>query len=266
MKNFKMNSCDLIKHKKTKTLVTIDALAGLSEKRREVGGGLFGRQKGKRLRDEQQSLMETLLPKLQIENIQPILNEKIAELINPNTLFSSKYDELHLEIGFGGSEHLIHRATECPHIGFIGVEPFVNGVAKAVSEIARRDIKNIRLHHGDAVDLLACLPDGCISKIYLLYPDPWPKRRQRKRRFVSMPTLKALHRVLKANGEFSFASDIDDYVGWTLGMVKDSRLFNWLANTASDWQTPYENWPGTRYEAKAYREGRVPSYLRFVKL
>jgi tRNA (guanine-N7-)-methyltransferase len=243
-----------------------EPLAGLSEKRREVGGGLFGRQKGKRLRDEQQGLMETLLPQLQIENIKPILDGKPSEYINPTALFTSPHDELHLEIGFGGSEHLIHRALESPTIGFIGIEPFVNGVAKAVAEIARRDINNIRLHHGDAVDVLASLPDSCISRLYLLYPDPWPKRRQRERRFVSMPTLKAMHRVLKPQGQFYFASDIDDYVGWTLGMVKAAGLFEWQAETASDWQTPYENWPGTRYEAKAYREGRVPSYLRFVKI
>ncbi len=243
-----------------------EPLAGLSEKRREVGGGLFGRQKGKRLRDEQQGLMETLLPRLQIENIQPVLGNVPVHYINPETLFTSLRKEFHLEIGFGGSEHLIHRATESPHIGFIGVEPFVNGVAKAVAEIARRDISNIRLHHGDAVDVLASLPDSCISRIYLLYLDPWPKRRQRKRRFVSLPTLKAMHRVLKSQGQFWFASDIDDYVGWTLSMVKIANLFDWQAETANDWQTPYENWPGTRYEAKAYREGRVPSYLRFVKI
>jgi tRNA (guanine-N7-)-methyltransferase len=259
MTHLNMNNSDLSTHIKK------DVIAGLSEKRREVGGGLFGRQKGKRLRDEQQNLMETLLPRLQIDNIQPVLSAKPVEYINPTELFNSSIHEIHLEIGFGGSEHLIHRAVESPHIGFIGVEPFVNGVAKAVAEIARGDIANIRLHHGDAVDVLACLPEGCISKIYLLYPDPWPKRRQRKRRFVSMPTLKAMHHVLKANGQFCFASDIDDYVGWTLGMVKASELFEWQAKTVSDWQIPYENWPGTRYEAKAYREGRVPSYLRFVK-
>ena len=242
-----------------------EPLAGLSQMRREVGGGLFGRQKGKRLRDEQQSLMETLLPKLQIENIQPILDGASPQSIKTETLFPDKKTELHLEIGFGGSEHLIYRALETPNIGFIGVEPFVNGVAKAVAEIARNNIQNIRLHHGDAVDVLASLPDGCISSLYLLYPDPWPKRRQRKRRFVSLPTLKAMHRVLSAKGKFYFASDIDDYVGWALGLVKASGLFDWQAEMSQDWQTPYDNWPGTRYEAKAYREGRVPTYLRFMK-
>ncbi len=243
-----------------------EPLAGLSEKRREVGGGLFGRQKGKRLRNEQQSLMETLLPKLQIENVKPILGCAPFQTIKTEALFTDPKIDLHLEIGFGGSEHLIHRAIERPDKGFIGVEPFINGVAKAVAEIARHDIQNIRLHHGDAVDVLACLPDGCISRLYLLYPDPWPKRRQRKRRFVSLPTLKAMHRVLKTEGKFFFASDIDDYVGWTLELVKSSKLFDWQAKTAKDWQTPYDNWPGTRYEAKAYREGRVPTYLQFVKV
>ncbi len=243
-----------------------EPLAGLSEKRREVGGGLFGRQKGKRLREEQQSLMETLLPKLQIENIQSVLSNQSIQYINPETLFALPKKELHLEIGFGGSEHLVHRAIESHDIGFIGIEPFVNGVAKAVSEIARRNIQNIRLHHGDAVDILNCLPSNCLSRVYLLYPDPWPKRRQRKRRFVSLPTLKAMHRVLKPRGQFYFASDIDDYVGWTLGMVKAAGLFDWQAETAKDWQKPYDNWPGTRYEAKAYRECRMPSYLRFTKI
>ncbi len=239
-------------------------LAGLSEKRKEIGGGLFGRQKGKKIRDEQQNLMKVLLPKLQIPGIEPALADAVQP-INMATLFNQPHTEIHLEIGFGGSEHLIHRALEHPEIGFIGIEPFVNGVAKAVAEIARQNISNIRLHHGDAVDVLNALPDGCISRIYLLYPDPWPKRRQRKRRFISIPTLKAMNRVLQAGGEFLFASDIDDYVGWTLALVKQTHSFEWQAQTSSDWKTPYENWPGTRYEAKAYREGRVPSYLRFVK-
>ncbi len=237
--------------------------AGLSEERRETGGGLFGRQKGKKLRDEQQQLLDTLLPKLQIGGMSG--DQGTGSIIRPADLFPFKPAQLILEIGFGGSEHLVFRAQEQPDAGFIGVEPFLNGVAKAVASIHRGQLENIRLHHGDAVDVLSALPDSSLDLIYLLYPDPWPKRRQRKRRFVSLPVLRAMHRVLKPDGKLLFASDIDDYLGWTLALAEQSQLFDWEAETAADWQTPYATWPSTRYEAKAYREGRKPGYLTFVR-
>jgi len=234
--------------------------AGLSEERRAIGGGLFGRQKGKALRGEQQAHLESVLPRLAIA-----LPTRPGETIDPATLFTHRPQRLVLEIGFGGGEHLLHRARHAPADGFIGVEPFLNGVAKAVSVIEREGIANIRLHRGDAIDVLRALPDASLTRIDMLYPDPWPKRRQRKRRFVSPPALAEMARVLQPGGLFRFASDIDDYLGWTLDLVARDSRFEWRASRAADWQEPYPDWPGTRYEAKALRERRRPSYLTFVR-
>ena len=234
--------------------------AGLSEERRLKGGGLFGRQKGKALRGEQQRGLTHLLPALEIA-----LPETQATL-DPAGLFTFPADDIVLEIGFGGGEHLIHRASSEPLTGFIGVEPFLNGIAKAVAAIGHASLANIRLHHGDAIDVLGALTDSSLSRIDILYPDPWPKRQQRKRRFISPPALRQMARVLRPGGLLRFASDIDDYLGWTLALVRRNGSFRWTAETAADWQRPYEGWPGTRYEAKALREGRVPSYLTFVRI
>ena len=222
-----------------------------------LAAGFYGRRKGKALREEQSERFTRLLPSLRVDLSAPIKN--------PATLFFPPVTGLRIEIGFGGGEHLAHTAFHEPHIGFFGCEPFVNGVAKMMGEIEHRGLRNVRLHDGNAIDLLARLPEASIDRIYLLYPDPWPKRRQRKRRFVSPASLKEFARVLKPGGEFRFASDIDDYVGWTLQRVADSPDFCWSAETANDWRLPYADWPGTRYEAKAKREGRMPSYLTFIR-
>lgn len=223
----------------------------------DKAAGFFGRRKGKRLRDEQAGRVGRRLPALRID--------LTGGSVNPATMFPVTTTEYWLEIGFGGGEHLAVTAENHPHIGFFGCEPFVNGVAKLVGEVEHRGLTNVRIHDGNASDLLARLPPASLDRIYLLYPDPWPKRKQRKRRFVSDKSLKALAKVLKPGGEFRFASDIDDYCGWVLQRIARNPDFVWPAETAADWTTPYEGWPGTRYEAKALREGRTPSYLRFVR-
>lgn len=223
----------------------------------EKAAGFFGRRKGKRLRDEQARRMSGLLPALRVDVSRPI---------DPAGLFAMPKTALWLEIGFGGGEHLADNAARHPEIGFIGCEPFQNGVAKLLAEIEERALGNVRIHDANASDVLARLPDASVERIYLLYPDPWPKRRQRKRRFVSDKALAAIARVLTPGGEFRFASDIDDYCGWTLQRIARSPDFVWTAETADDWLTPWPNWPGTRYEAKAIREGRRPSYLSFRRL
>ena len=157
------------------------------------------------------------------------------------------------------------RAHAHPSTGFIGCDGFLNAAAKALTGIEERQLGNIRLHHGDALHLLDWMPEAQLSRVDLLYPDPWPKRRQRKRRFVQDDNLKRLARVLKPGGEFRFASDIAGYVAWTLMHVQRTPDFEWIAETAADWREPWPDFAGTRYEAKAKREGRVPSYLRFRK-
>jgi tRNA (guanine-N7-)-methyltransferase len=212
----------------------------------------FGRRKGKALREGQAAQIEDVLPQLRLPE------SDIADLA---ALFSRPMRAVRLEIGFGGGEHLLARMRESPDIGFIGVEPFVNGMAKFLAQIERDGLDNIRIWDGDAALLLPRLPAGSLDAIDLLYPDPWPKRRQRKRRFVSERTLALLARSLGPGGRFRFASDIDDYVGWTLSRLLASPDFEWTDETAEDWRKPYPGWVRTRYEAKAIAAGRVPSYL-----
>jgi tRNA (guanine-N7-)-methyltransferase len=222
----------------------------------------FGRSKGKTLRKGQRELVDRLLPQLLI--MLPAVAD--GQTLDLSLLFPIKPSSLHLEIGFGGGEHLLHRARENHAVGFIGVEPFVNGMAKLLMEIEREEIRNIRVFNNDATILLRRLPAGSISGVDLLYPDPWPKRRQRKRRFVSEDSLELVAGALKPGGIFRFASDIDDYVGWLLARILPMPEFRWQATAAPDWTTPFPTWPGTRYETKALQEGRAPSYLTFVRL
>ncbi len=191
--------------------------------------------------------MAELLPRLRVR-----LDDPLAMTPEPRWL----------EIGFGGGEHLAHQAGLHSEIGFIGAEPFVNGVAKLLAFIVENNLENVRIHDGDARDLLEILADQSFARVYLLYPDPWPKSRHQKRRFVSPETLQHFHRILKPAGVFLFASDIDDYVRWTRDHVAEHGGFAEEGNPGE----PYETWIETRYEAKARREGRGSSYLSFRKL
>ena len=215
----------------------------------------FGRRKGHALRPRQAALLDALLPRLALD----LATAAPADL---RALFPAA-DEVRLEIGFGGGEHLIAEAERHPRTGFIGSEPFINGMAKALALIDTRQIANIRLHHGDASELLAWLPTGSLARIDLIYPDPWPKRRHWKRRFVQDETVAAFARLLRPGGEFRFATDIADYAAWTLVRLLRSPDFQWTAERADDWRQPWRGFAGTRYEAKAKREGRVPCYLTF---
>jgi tRNA (guanine-N7-)-methyltransferase len=181
-------------------------------------------------------------------------------------LFPNSVDEVRLEIGFGGGEYMIGQAQANPRIGFIGIEPFVNGMAKALAAIAAQSLSNIRLHHGDAIEVLAWLPAASLTRADLLYPDPWPKRRHWKRRFVQDSSIAAIARVLCSGGEFRFATDVADYAAWTLRHMLRSPDFEWTAERADDWRQSWPGFPGTRYEAKARREGRAPCYLIFRKV
>jgi tRNA (guanine-N7-)-methyltransferase len=218
-------------------------------------GAFFGRRKGHALKPRQAALFDTLLPKLALDLDRPAPAD-LRKLFNG-------VDDIRLESGFGGGEHLVAEAEQHPAIGFIGIEPFINGMAKALAAIADRGLANIRLHHGDATDVLAWLPDASLARFDLLYPDPWPKRRHWKRRFVQEGSIAQIARIVRPGGEFRFVTDWADYAAWTLRHLMQSPAFEWTAERADDWRLPWGGFTSTRYEAKAKREGRVPCYLIF---
>lgn len=212
---------------------------------------LYGRSKGKALRQHQTELMTELLPKLALDLSKPLP-------LRPGR-------ETRFEIGFGGGEHLIAAAATAPEADFFGCEPFVNGMAKLLARIEARGLTNIRLYQGDAAEALDRLPDASLSRVYIFYPDPWPKRRHRKRRFISPENLARLARVMRPGAELRFATDIDDYAAWTLARLRACDAFRWQARTAEDWRAPWEGWTQTKYEAKAMAAGRRPVYLTFIR-
>jgi tRNA (guanine-N7-)-methyltransferase len=218
----------------------------------------FGRRRGKAIRPQQAAALESGFSTYRLD----LTAGPPAEL---RRLFEADVRAVRLEIGFGGGEHLLHRATAAPETGFVGVEPFVNGMAKLMMAVRKQPLANLRVYDDDATRLLDWLPQASLDGIDLLYPDPWPKKKHWKRRFVSPVNLDRFARVLKSGGKFRFASDIDSYVNWTLLHCRAHDAFAWQAEEAADWHRPYEGWPGTRYEAKAIREGRRPAYLTFVR-
>jgi tRNA (guanine-N7-)-methyltransferase len=204
-------------------------------------------------------LLKELLPKLRPGLDAPAPNDL-------RTLFSVPVREVWLEIGFGSGEHLLWQAEQNPEIGFIACEPFINGVAALLGSVEDRGLKTVHIHDGDARDVLAWLPEGTIARAFILFPDPWPKKRQVKRRLVSPELVAALARVMAPGGELRFASDDADYAGQALLAVKQSGAFRWLAAKAADWQMRPADWPETRYERKALSEGRKPVYLSWQRL
>ncbi len=221
----------------------------------------FGRKVAKNLGISQKALFEKLLPSLEI---------KIDDdgLINPSSLFLDmpKIKKIILEIGYGGGEHLARKAQENPDIAYIGCEVFSGGIGKLLDKIDRNNIKNIRLYSDDALKILNALEPNSIDEIYLLYPDPWPKTRHNKRRFVSNMTLDVMAKTLTHEGKFHFASDIEDYANWTLAHILDHSEFYWPLQKPASWHEPLEGWQPTRYEQKAKREGRIKSfYFSFEK-
>jgi tRNA (guanine-N7-)-methyltransferase len=240
---------------------TLAAAFGMSteEPPGEVRGAFFGRRKGKTLRQQQASVMAGLLPRLSID----LTNPAPASL---RSLFSGPVDEVRLEIGFGGGEHLLSGLHDNPQTGFIGCEPFVNGMAKLLAAVQPQDFGRLRLFADDATALLRWLPPHGLDRIDILYPDPWPKRRQRKRRLISDDTVAMMARSVRSGGSVRFATDIDDYAGWALNRFLRHGDFAWDAVDARAWKTPWPHWPGTRYEAKALAVGRVPTYLTFRRV
>ena len=219
-------------------------------------GAFFGRRRGHRLRAGQAELMEHALAARAVDLAAPAPADLAA-------LFSDPVQRVRLEIGFGGGEHLLAEADAAPADGFIGVEPFVNGMAKMLAALAREPRRNLRLVHGDALAVLRWLPPRALAGIDLLYPDTWPKRRHWKRRFVSDETVALMARALLPGGLFRFASDVDSYVAWTLAHLARAPSFEWTAERADERRKPWAGWSGTRYDAKEIAAGRRPAYLEY---
>ena len=216
----------------------------------------FGRRKGPALSAHQAGLLETLLPKLRIEP---------QSARDPRSYFSTAVLDVWLEIGFGGGEHLLWQAEAHPRVGLIGAEPYVSGVAKLLSKLAPVPAPNLRLYTEDATDIIEALPAASLGRVFVLFPDPWPKTRHHKRRFIQMAMLDQLARVMKPGAELRFATDDNGYLVWTLERLSAHPAFTWLANSAASWRTRPDDWPQTRYEAKAIRAGDTCTYLRLVR-
>ncbi len=222
----------------------------------------YGRLKGKGLRASQETYLDEDLAALSPGAVGWEENPDRTPL-DLEALFPGK--EVWLEVGFGGGEHMVHQAAQNSGVGIIGAEPYINGVAMLLGKIRKAGVENLRVHPGDVRDLFDVLPTGSVAKAFLLYPDPWPKKRHHRRRFVTPDYLEALAGVLKPGAEFRVATDIPDYVRQTLEQVP-RHGFEWLAEGPDDWRKPWSDWISTRYEQKALREGRVPHYLTFRRV
>jgi tRNA (guanine-N7-)-methyltransferase len=211
----------------------------------------FGRRRGRKLSPRQDGLLRDLLPRVAFDAARPI-----ADPAKP----------LWLEIGFGGGEHLIWQAEHTPDVNILGCEPFEDGVVKVLTAMDERKIGNIQLHMDDARDVLRALPEASVARAFVLFPDPWPKRKHQKRRLVSVTLLAQLARVLKPGAELRIGTDIEDYARTMLMAFQHAPQFRWTATRAADWQIRPTDWPKTRYEAKAEREGRRSAYLMFERV
>ena len=238
-------------------------MAGLDEQgKRRRGPFLYGRRATHALTASEQELLDHHGPALRLDLSRPP-PANLRDLFRNDTESAGDVERVALEIGFGSGEHLLHRLHEDERTGRIGVEPFVNGMARLVSRWSENPVPRLRLYDDDASLLFDWLPDASLDHLDVLYPDPWRKGRHHKRRIVGPKTLGPIARVLRPGATFHFASDWPDYVNWTLYHVRAHAAFEWRATSRGDWDIPFEGWPGTRYEAKALREGRTPAYLRF---
>lgn len=213
---------------------------------------LYGRRKGPKLSQRQAGLRRTLLSDLAFRPGD-----------DPLSQFPKTVRELWLEVGFGAGEHLIWQAQQHPHVGLIGAEPYEMGVAKLLTKLEESPLNSVRLYEGDGRDIIENLPDQSLGRFFLLFPDPWPKTRHHKRRFLQMEMLDQLARVLKPGGELRFATDDKSYLPYALERLTAHPAFDWLADGPSDWKTRPADWPPTRYETKAIKG--PPTFLRFAR-
>jgi tRNA (guanine-N7-)-methyltransferase len=230
-------------------------------KRSRPHRNFYGRIKGKTLKPSQRTYLNEDLEALSPGAVDWETNPGRTPL-DLEVRFEGK--PVWLEVGFGGGEHLVNQALQNPDVGIIGAEPYINGVAMLLGKIRRANVRNLAVYPGDARDLMDVLPEASIARVFLLYPDPWPKTRHHRRRFVTPEHLEPLARAMQRGAVFRVATDIEDYVRQTLQEVPKAG-FRWTAETPADWRQPWPDWISTRYEQKALREGRRPHYLTFVR-
>lgn len=222
----------------------------------------YGRRVGRPLNPERQRAVDDLMPEVGIHEDQ--ITEK-ADLL-PSSLFTSNYTQIWLEIGFGNGEHLKGLMDSYTDNGFIGAEPFINGMAAFLRSIYDSDARNVRVWMDDAIKLVDSLRDHCLDGMYVLNPDPWPKKRHRKRRIINQRNLDRFARVLKPGALLIMATDVDDLAEWMAIHASNHSAFEWSAKSSADWKTMPEGWIRTRYEQKGEKEGRIQSYLIFKRL
>jgi len=220
----------------------------------------FGRRRGRALNSRQKRLVDAVLPACRL-----VLDVAAPDALDLARTLVPGARATWLEIGFGGGEHVVAQAIAHPDVAFIGCEPFLDGVVKVLAQIEERKLTNIRLHDDDARDLLRWLPAKSIDRTFILFPDPWPKTRHRKRRLVSGPTLALLARVMRPGAELRVATDIGDYTRTILEAISHQSAFRWTATGPSDWRIQGDDGPVTRYQQKAIREGRCCYFLRFIR-
>ena len=218
-----------------------------------------GRRHGRKLRPQVYRLVEENLPRF-------LVNEALdGKKIDVNNFFQEKPREVWLEIGFGAGEHIAWQAKRHPQIGFLGFEPYLNGVASLVRHSVSEELSNIRIVPDDIRPFLVKLPDRCLSRIFILFPDPWPKFKHKKRRIIQYETLSEFHRIMKPDAKLRIATDHLDYLSWILIHFTNFTGFHWLAQSPTDWRSRSNDWPQTRYEQKAIREGRPPAFLEYQR-
>ncbi|MBL8643306.1 MAG: tRNA (guanosine(46)-N7)-methyltransferase TrmB [Rhodospirillaceae bacterium] len=219
----------------------------------------YGRRKGKPLTTARQTVLDTLMPRLRIDPPQS------GSMIDVRALFPQTTTDIWLEIGFGAGEHLATQAARNPDVGIIGGEVFINGVASLVRYVDAQSLKNIRIFNDDVRLLLPALPDGCLSRVFVLFPDPWPKVRHAKRRFIGPQNLNHLARVMRPGAELRIASDHPVYIQWVMEQVPPHPAFTWQVTGPEDWATAPPDHVETRYQLKAGKEGRKPAFFRFFR-
>lgn len=213
----------------------------------------YGRRKGRTIRKTKTNLLDNFLPKIKIDDV----NENMFGIIPT---------EIHFEIGFGDGQHLAGQAKNNPHIGYIGAEVFKNGVANLLSLIKDNETDNVRVFDDDVRLLFAKIPEGFLNRVYVLFPDPWPKKRHAPRRFINQKNLNEIARILKKGGILRVATDHKIYKGWTLRQLKENSNFEWTAQTSNDWRFEPKDWVKTKYQQKALKEGRKPVFLDFIRI